>query len=584
MAEQKRRRRAEKTESDVEVIKRESHGLKGTIRETLDSDATHFSEADYQLMKFHGIYQQFDRDTQIERQKAGAEFDYSFMVRVAIPGGRLTAEQYVALDELANLCGSPTLRITTRQGIQYHGVAKHDLQQLIATVNAKAMTTLAACGDVSRNVMASPAPVKDDAHQLAQQLARDIAKNLAPSTPAYHEIWLNGEKLESTEPEEDPFYGKQYLPRKFKVGIALASDATLDVRAYDAGLLIVVEDGRVVGMQVTAGGGLGMTHNKPATIATLAKPVGFVGPEHGVEAIRTIAAIFRDHGNRINRKQARLKYLIRDNGIEWFREEFRKRVSFDVAPPRDLPRPTFNDYLGPHPQEDGRLFYGVSVENGRIGDRDGTQMRTGFRRAARELGANVVLMPNQNILFTDLEEDDVPRLEELLRSHGVGLKADLSLARRYAMACPAMPTCGLALTESERVMPALVDEFEDALAEIGLEDEPLTLRMTGCPNGCARPYTADIGFVGRKPGKRYNIYVGGGLAGDRMAELFAEDVLFDELVETVRPLLKVFAARRQPNEPFSDFWLRLTGRAVPNDTITGKEEPLAGRLELPVLE
>lgn len=576
------RRRPKKTESEVEVIKRESRGLRGTLADTLASDATHFSEAEYQLLKFHGIYQQDDRDSRSARQDASQEPDYSFMIRVAIPGGRLTADQYLALDDLADTCGNHTLRITTRQGIQYHRVPKDDLKALIAGVNAKLMTTLSACGDVNRNVMASPAPLADPAHQLVQRLAVDIAKDLRPTTSAYHEIWLAGEKIHSTEPP-DPLYGEQYLPRKFKVGIALATDNSIDVYSYDAGLIVVVEDGHVVGFQVTAGGGFGMTHNKANTIATLAKPVGFIAPQHAVAAVRLIAEIFRDHGDRINRKQARLKYIIRDKGIEWFRDEYRKRADFNVAPPRDLPRPAFHDYLGRHPQGDGKDFYGVFVENGRVADVNGTRIRTALREIATELQPSVVLTPNQNLLFTDLAEGQVARLEEILAQHGVRRVSELSNARRYSMACPALPTCGLALTESERVLPDLVDRFAETLATLGLQDEKLTIRMTGCPNGCARPYTADLGFVGRKPGERYNIYVGGDLAGDRMSELYAEDVHIDELVDAVRPLLAAFAAQRLPDESFSDYYLRLTGRDRPNDTVTGADEPLRDKLTLPLL-
>jgi sulfite reductase beta subunit-like hemoprotein len=286
----------------------------------------------------------------------------------------------------------------------------------------------------------------------------------------------------------------------------------------------------------------------------------------------------------VNRRQARLKYLIRDRGIEWFRAEFGRRVSFDVAPPRVLPRPAFHDYLGPHPQQDGRHFYGVFVENGRVRDWNGARLRTALRAALQELAPNVVLTPNQNLLVTDLTEPGVARFEQILREHGVRRLGELSNVRRYSMACPALPTCGLALTESERIMPDLVDQFEQLLAELGLEGELLTLRMTGCPNGCARPYTADIGLVGRKPGQRYNVYIGGGLAGDRMADLYAEDVHIDDVTATLRPLLAEFAARRRPDESFSDFFLRLTGRAQPNDMITGKETEMRHKIALPVLE
>lgn len=580
-AEQPRRRKRDRTESEVEVIKRESQALRGTIAETLaDANAACFSEADYQLLKFHGIYQQDDRDTRGPRKQAGQEPEYYFMIRVALPGGALTAEQYLQLDRVATEHANNTLRITTRQGIQFHGVYKEHLRPTMQAIQAQLMTTLSACGDVERNVMASPAPLADPAHRLVQQVAADIAKDLLPATKAYYEIWMNGEKLHSTEEPPDPLYGAQYLPRKFKTGVALATDNSVDLYTYDAGLFAVVEDGRVLGFNIVAGGGLGMTHNKGDTIAALAQPVAFVGPADGVAAVRTIATIFRDHGNRIDRKHARLKYLIRERGIEWFREEFRQRATFHVAPPLNLPRPRFEDFVGRHPQGDGRWFYGVFVQNGRVADRDGERLKTALRTIFEQVRPNARLTANQNILLTDLAEAALPEVERILTAHGVPVGARLSLARRYSMACPALPTCGLALTESERVFARVVEAFEAELARLGLEDEPLTLRMTGCPNGCARPYTADIGFVGRKPGERYNVYVGGGLAGDRVADLWAEDVHIDALVSTARPLLEHFARHRQADEAFSDYYQRLVGRTEKRPFITGDEEAMSAKVNL----
>lgn len=572
----------QRPESDVEAIKRNSRGLRGDIGETLAGDATHFDKEGYQILKFHGIYQQDDRDTRSPRRDQGLEPDFFFMVRVAIPGGRLTSEQYLALDDLADECGDGSLRITTRQGIQYHCVAKGDLKPLIARVNEQLMTTLAACGDVSRNVMASPEPIADDAHRLVQRIAGEIARALRPQTSAYHEIWLGDERVVSTQ-DNEPFYGQQYLPRKFKAGVTLASDNNIDIYTYDAGLIAVVDDGEVRGFNVVAGGGMGMTHNKATTIATLAQPVGFVAPEHGTAAVRHIAGIFRDHGNRSDRRHARLKYLIQEWGIERFREEFRQRAEFDVAPPVELPRPQYQDYVGAHAQGDGRFYYGVFVQNGRVADRDGVQYRSAVRRVVEELGANVVLSANQNLLLTDLAEDQIADVERILREHGVKLVGDLSNIRRYSMACPALPTCGLALTESERAIPRVLDDFETLLADLGLDDEELTLRMTGCPNGCARPYTADIGFVGRKPGEKYSVYVGGGLPGDRVADLFADDIPIGELADTLRPLLTHFARTRQPDESLSDFYWRLSGKAEPRRALTGKETPVRESLALPVL-
>lgn len=577
-------KRPKKTESKVEVTKRESQHLRGTIKDTLAGEASHFVESDTQLLKFHGIYQQDDRDVRIALKKEGKEAAFSFMVRVGLTGGYASAEQYLKLDDLADICANGTLRITTRQGIQYHGVLKGDLPTLMQGINQKLMNTLAACGDVQRNVMATPLDGGSEALVQVRETAKQLAKELLPKTKAYYEIWLNGEKVETqTEPESEDFYGKQYLPRKFKSGVALSTDNSIDLYSYDAGLIAVIEDDQLVGYQVIAGGGFGMTHNKENTMAALAKPIAFVAPENGVASIKAIAAIFRDNGNRIDRKQARLKYLIRDWGIEKFREAFREECDFEVQPPRDLPRPGFFDYLGPQEQKDGSYCYGVFIENGRIQNTIERRERTAIRTAVETLGCDVIFTANQSVVFSGLSADNVGELEQIMRDHNVRLLEDISNARRYSMACPALPTCGLALTESERVMPEVIDEFEKLMEEVGLEDEAMTIRMTGCPNGCARPYSAEIGLVGRKPGKQYNIYLGGSIRGDRMAELFAEDVNADALNDTLRPVLQSFAKNRQPGEEFSDFYLRVAGRSEPNWKVTGKETPSQGQLTLPVV-
>ncbi|MCG8406332.1 MAG: NADPH-dependent assimilatory sulfite reductase hemoprotein subunit [Phycisphaerales bacterium] len=571
-----------KKESKVEAAKKKSKLLRGKIAETLASEATHFEHDDTQVLKFHGVYQQDDRDVRRERKQAGQEADYSFMVRVALPGGLLSGDQYLSLDRIADDYANGTLRITTRQGIQFHGVYKKDLKSTIAGINQRLMTTLSACGDVERNVMACPAPLGDAAHVLLQETAREIAVQLRPASRAYHEIWLDEEKVVSTL-EKEPFYGDQYLPRKFKTGIALDSDNCIDVYSYDCGLVAVLKDGRIQGYQVLIGGGMGMSHGKADTFARLAEPMGYIGPEHAVETVRTVAAVFRDHGNRADRKHARLKYLLEEWGIDRFREEFRQRVDFELAPPVSLPTPEFHDHLGRNEQGDGKWFYGIFVENGRIADRDGCRLKSALRSIIETHRPGVRLTSSQNLLLTDLDESALVEIEKGLTDHGVAFVGELSAARRYSMACPALPTCGLAITESERVMPSVVDRIEAELERLGLSDVPLTLRMTGCPNGCARPYTADIAFVGRKPGEQYNVYVGGGLAGDRVADLLAEDVPVDELVAAIRPLLERWAGQRRDGEGLSDFYQRLFPRELPRMKITGAEEPTQGRISLEVL-
>lgn len=571
----------DRKESKVEGVKRGSRNLRGTIKETLAGPAAHFDEADKDLLKFHGTYQQDDRDQRRALRDSGQDKAYIFMVRLAIPGGVVTADQYLALAELADTHGNGSLRVTTRQGFQFHGVLKDRLKATISAVNQTLLTTLSACGDVERNVMACPAPLGDEPHRLLRETAREIAVQLRPATRAYHEIWLDEEEVVSTQVEE-PFYGDTYLPRKFKTGIALDTDNCVDVYSYDCGLIAIVEGGRVVGFNVLVGGGMGMTHGKPDTVARLATPLGFIEPPFAVEAVRNVAAIFRDHGNRADRRHARLKYLIHERGMDWFADEFRRRASFALSPWRDLPPPVLHDHLGRHEQGDGKWFYGVFIENGRIIDRNGSKMKSALREIVARHRPGIRLTPNQNVLLSDMSEAALDDVESILNDHGVKLLAELSAARRYSMACPALPTCGLAMSESERLMPDVVDAFEAELAALGVGDVPITLRMTGCPNGCARPYTADIAFVGRRPDV-YHVYVGGGLGGDRVADLFAADVPTDQLVPTLRPLLSNWARQRRGDEGLSDFYQRIVGHSARREFITGSETPTSPSLSLKVL-
>jgi sulfite reductase (ferredoxin) len=560
-----------KTESPVEVAKRNSRHLRGTIAETLASDASHLEEHDAQILKFHGSYQQQDRDRRRAARDQGLEKPYMFMVRCAIPAGRLNASQYLALDRLADRYGNGTLRVTTRQGFQFHGVLKDNLKATIAGINEALVTTLGACGDVERNLMACPAPLGDEPHVLLRRLAGEIASCLRPASRAYHEIWLDQEKVVSSEPEE-PFYGEQYLPRKFKTAIALDTDNCTDIYAHDVGLIAIVRDGIVRGFNVLVGGGMGLTHSKADTFAKLAEPLGFVRVDDPIETVRAVAAIFRDHGNRADRRHARLKYLIAEWGIDRFRAEFQRRVPFELRPAESLPPPTFHDHLGANPQGDGKWFYGVFVENGRIVDRDGLRLRTALRTAITAAQPTVILTPQQNILLGDLTDASLHELRRTLEEHGVKPPEQLSAARRYALACPALPTCPLAMAESERIMPAVVDRFEAELDALGLRDVPITLRMTGCPNGCARPYTADIAFVGRRTGV-YHVFVGGGLPGDRITDLYAADVPVDKFVETLRPLLVKWAEHRRDGEGLGDYYQRTLNRRAPRLCVTGNEQP-----------
>jgi sulfite reductase (ferredoxin) len=569
-----------KPESKVEVAKRHGRHLRGSIGETLASERSHFGHDDTALLKFHGSYQQDDRDARRRREAAGLEKAWNFMVRVAIPAGAVTGEQYLALERLADEHANGTLRVTTRQGFQFHGVLKGDLKATIAGINHSLLTTIAACGDVERNVMGCSAPLGDADHVAIQRVAEALAHELRPRTRAYHEIWLDGERQVSSE-QEEPFYRDLYLPRKFKTAVGLSTDNCVDIWAQDVGLLAIVRDGRIQGFNLLVGGGLGMTHNKGDTTARLAEPLGFVATEHAVEAVRLVAAIFRDHGNRSDRRHARLKYLLAEWGTPRFREEFQRRASFTLGPAVPLGRLPFHDHLGRHRQSDGRWFYGVFVQSGRIVDTPGHALKTALHEIVSRLRPGIRLTGQQNLLLTDLDPDGIETVERILLAHGIALPTRLSAARRYSMACPALPTCGLAVAESERAIPGILDQFEAELESLGLRDAPLTIRMTGCPNGCARPYTADLAFVGRSLGL-YNVYVGGGLAGDRLVDLYRADVPVDELLGTLRPLLHRWAAERAENEGLGDFYQRLMGLRATRTVLTGRELPTIDLVPLEV--
>ncbi len=574
--------------SKVEKAKAASQHLRGTIRRVLDGDADGFEHDDVQVLKFHGVYQQDDRDRRLARRKSGKATHHTFMVRAKIPGGELTAEQYLALDDIASqYSGDGSLRLTSRQGVQFHGVVKGDLESTLRGMNAALVSTLAACGDVERNVMASPAPFTSPVHERIRRLAREIAADLCPRTRAYHDIWLDGEKLPRDlapvrqTPQEEPFYGDRYLPRKLKTAIALPEDASVDLHSQDIGLLAVVASGELRGVNLLVGGGFGMTHRRADTFARLGTPLGFVAAEEAVSAVRAVATVFRDHGNRADRRHARLKYLIEDWGLDRFRAAVEKVYGRALEPWVETEPLQYRDHLGTHPQGDGALFHGVFVENGRITDRAGmrvsSSLKSALRLAVAELRPRVLLTASQNILLGNLSPEQVLRLDDILKEHRVVESRGLSSFRRYSMACPALPTCGLALADAERQLPQIVSALEAELADV-VGGIPLTVRMTGCPNGCARPYSADLGFVGRGPGM-YDIYVGGRLVGDRLADLYQERVDQGEILPALRPLLEAWIGDRRPDEALGDFYQRVFGRGEPRALLTGsKESPARERI------
>jgi sulfite reductase (ferredoxin) len=556
----------------VEGVKENSRQLRGTIALELVQDSDHFNEQDKQLLKFHGTYQQEDRDARKNRSKNGVGKHHLFMVRCKIPGGKLTARQYLAVDDLAGAYANGTLRFTSRQGIQLHGVLKGNLKATLAGINASLLTTLGACGDVARNIMACPAPHAHDAVRAQLQATADaLAAQLAPRTRAYHEIWLNGDLVSggvvsgggpthhsplTTHHEEEPLYGTTYLPRKFKTGLALPEDNCLDIYSQDLGLLALVEKDRIAGYNVLVGGGMGRTHGNANTFPHLAKPICYVPAEQVIAAAEAVVKLFRDHGNRADRKRARLKYLVHDWGVDRFRQVLSEYLGGPLQEPRPVEVSGFDLHLGWHPQGNGKWYFGLSIENGRVKDEGSFRLRSGLRAILERFQPDLRLTPLQDILLCGLDSSARPEVERLLAEHGIRRPEQLSAVQRYSMSCPAIPTCGLALSESERALPGILDQLEVELKRLGLENEKLSVRMTGCPNGCARPYQSDIGIVGRS-GDKYTLYVGGHVLGHRLNFLLQDLVPRREIVPTLVPLLEHFQRERQPGESFGDYCHRL---------------------------
>jgi sulfite reductase (ferredoxin) len=549
--------------SAVELIKDSSRYLRGTILEELRSDSDHFGKDDLQLLKFHGSYQQDDREARGGATASGkSEKQYSFMVRTRIPAGIMTAEQLLAHLDICDSIGNTTLKVTTRQGLQLHGILKSNLRECMQRIDRVLMTTLAACGDVNRNTMACPAPYHDKVRPAVQKLAFAISDHLSPRTKAYYDLWLTdpdtGEKtLEGGSDEEfEPIYGKTYLPRKFKTAIAISYDNCTDVYTNCLGFIAVVRDGEVIGYNVVVGGGLGVTPSAKKTFPRLASRMAFVTPEQAVDVAEAIVKVQRDFGYRDDRKRARLKYLVHDEGVEWFRHQVEEYYGTKLADctPDDVTE--HNDHMGWDAQGDGRWFYGFNVENGRLYDSQDRAWKMALREICDELNPEIRLTAHQSILFCNIEEKDRSRLEAMIKRRGLPLVHEISNVRRWSVACVALPTCGLAITESERVLPSLMDTMEVALAKLGLEKELFTVRMTGCPNGCARPYNADIGLVGKAKGK-YTVFVGGARLGNRLAFIYKDMIPFENIVDTLQPLFVAFKEGRQGTESFGDFCARL---------------------------
>ncbi len=542
--------------SEVEGIKARSRHLRGTLIESLKDPLTGaIAEDDTQLSKFHGIYQQDDRDIRNERKRQRLEPAYSFMIRVRVPGGVCTTEQWLKMDEIATSRANGTIRLTTRQAFQLHGVIKGDLKPSIQGINQALMDTLAACGDVNRNVMCSPMPPVSEVHRQVQAHAESLSEHLTPATRAYHEIWLDGEKLQSTEAEVEPIYGDTYLPRKFKTAFVVPPQNDVDVFAQDLGFIAITENGGLRGFNVTVGGGLGMSHGETQTYPRLADVIGFCTTDQVNAVAEAIVTTQRDFGDRENRQHARLKYTIDDRGLDWFKSEVEHRLGWQLAEPRPYAFVGNGDVYGWQRSNDGHWHYTLFVENGRIQDVDGRQLMTGLRKIAGLHKGDFRLTPNQNLIIGNVKERDKERITGLLRVFRIENSRQASPLRLHSMACVAFPTCGLAIAESERYLPALIDRIDKLLNAHGLRDEAITIRMTGCPNGCARPYIAEIGLVGKGPG-HYNLYLGAGFAGDRLNKLYRENIDEQEILATLDPLFSRYADERADGERFGDFVIR----------------------------
>ncbi|WNG48382.1 assimilatory sulfite reductase (NADPH) hemoprotein subunit [Archangium minus] len=547
--------------SEVEHIKARSRLLRGTLAESLADPLTGaIAPADTQLIKFHGSYQQDDRDIREERRQQKLEPAYSFMIRTRLPGGVCTPKQWLALDELARTHANGTLRLTTRQAFQLHGVLKTDLKRTIAGINATLLDTIAACGDVNRNVMCNPNPVESRAHEVVHQWTVRLSEHLRPKTRAYYEIWLDQEKVAGVE-EEEPIYGPTYLPRKFKAAIVVPPLNDVDVYSQDLGFIAILEAGEVVGFNVVVGGGMGATHGDNATFPRLADEIGFIRPEQLLEVAENVVKVQRDFGDRTNRKHARLKYTIEDRGIAWFVSELEKRLGYTLQPARPVVFEHNGDRFGWIQGHDGRWSLTLFIESGRVADREEHRLLTGLREVARVHKGDFRLTPNQNLIIAGIAPEDRPAIEALLETHGITRTQRASPLRKNALACVALPTCALAMAEAERYLPDLVGLLETRLAAHGLEKENILLRITGCPNGCARPYLAEIALVGKAPG-RYNLFLGGDKRGQRLNRLYRENIDEAGILAALEPLFAAYARDRQPGEGFGDFTVR-TGHVAP---------------------
>jgi sulfite reductase (ferredoxin) len=608
------------SESKQEGYKRESKGLRGNIAAELSDDSTAFvSDESYELLKFFGSYQGYDRDTATARKKQGLDKEWEFMLRLKMPAGRLTAKQYLALDKYCDSRANGSLRITTRQTFQFHQIVKHDLMPFVEEISQELLSTLGGCGDVVRNITTSPAPIKDRVHEEMLALSYELAKHFAPNTEAFWDIFVDGKKLdypfnpdsnlshgersesaqrdtgegqeqESTHPHpkskistspsgrgdnHEPIYGDTYMPRKFKISVIDPSDNSTDALSNDLALLADIQDGEIIGYHIAIGGGMGMKHNTPATYPRLATPITYVKPEDALAISEAVVKLQRDHGDRENRQHARLKYVVAEKGDDWVREQLKGYFGAELPPARPLPEFSLKDHMGWHEQGDGKWFLGVPIPSGRIidiegGAYDGARYRSGLRAVIEQYQMNLTLTPDQNLILCDIVEEAKDDIVQTLRDYGIRLNEDITHLARHFHACVSLPTCGKGLAESERVEIPLVKELEKLFDKHGILEEEISIRIAGCPNGCSRPYAGEIGIVGRMPG-HYVLYLGGEYHGTRLGEKVFDKVPLEQIVDALDPMLARYVSERQADERFGDFCHRIGIEALKESAIAELE-------------
>ncbi len=565
---------AQKKRSKVEGIKERSNCLREPIATELQQDTTHFSEDGIQILKFHGSYQQDNRDNRVK----GQEKDYQFMLRTRNPGGFIPPQLYLTLENLSEQYGNHTLRVTTRQGYQIHGILKKNLKTVIGSIVKSMGSTLGACGDLNRNVMAPPAPYKNRPdYQYAWEYAEKIADLLTPQTGAYYEIWLDGEKAITAEEapkikayrqkdlnggnfsdSEEPIYGTYYLPRKFKCSVTVPGDNSIDIYTHDLSLVVIANDkGELQGFNILAGGGLGRTHRKEETFARSADEIGYVSKEDVFDLVKAVVATQRDYGDRVNRRHARMKYLINDWGVAKFTAQLEEYFGKKLEAFKPLPEWKYEDYLGWHEQGDGKLFIGISVENGRVKNEGNFKLKEALKTVIEKYELPTRLTPNHNIILYEIDPQWQEDISQIFINHGIEINPEnVNHLTRYSMACPALPTCGLATTESERILPSILERIDALLAQLNMAEETFVIRMTGCPNGCARPYMAELGFVGDSPNV-YQIWLAGCPNQTRLARVYVDKLNIANLEKFLEPLLVFFRDNKENDETFGDFCHRV---------------------------